>query len=406
MRSGASGRPRCSCNSVNARLRVLWSLARRSRWRVSSSWALRVTVSSSARLSPRRGTRTLTREPRSIASHSSYVARSSGSTAHEHLLRDTLGRVLAVQRLEDAVDQPSGCEVLDLVEHEPLASDDSPLADEEHLHRRLQLVVGDADDIEILAAVGDHLLALDRPADRCQPVAHPGRLLELQRVGGLPHLGLEVAHDRVGVAVEEVAQLVDELAVRHLLDLTDARTGALLDVVQQARPPEPLVLAELGRAAGPDRERAEQLVEGVADRVGMAVRPEVAHALALATPHDHRPGPRLVDGDGEERVALVVAQPDVEPRAVLLDQRPLQHQRLDLVAHRRPLDGLGHFDHLGRPRGHVPGVAEVVRQPVAEARRLADVDDPALGVLELVRARGVRNRASRWALDHQCRGYG
>ena len=131
---------------------------------------------------------------------------------------------------------------------------------------------------------------------------------------------------------------VDELAVRHLVDLADARPGALLDVEQQARPAEPLVLVELRRAARADREAAQQQIERVADGVGVGVRPEVAGALALAAAHHHRPRPLLVDGDRQERVALVVAQPDVEPRVVLLDERVLEHQRLDLVAHRRPLD--------------------------------------------------------------------
>ena len=71
--------------------------------------------------------------------------------------------------------------------------------------------------------VGHHLLALDRPPDGAQPVAQPGRLLELQRRRGLAHLGLEALDDRLGVALEEVAQLGDQLAVRHLLDLADAR---------------------------------------------------------------------------------------------------------------------------------------------------------------------------------------
>ena len=53
--SGASGRPRCSCSSFSARARLLWSEARRSRCRVNSSLALRVTVSCSSRLSPRCG---------------------------------------------------------------------------------------------------------------------------------------------------------------------------------------------------------------------------------------------------------------------------------------------------------------------------------------------------------------
>ena len=52
----------------------------------------------------------------------------------------------------------------------------------------------------------------------------------------------------------ERAQLVDELAVRDRIDLAHARPGALLDVEQQARPAEPVVLVELGRAARTDRE--------------------------------------------------------------------------------------------------------------------------------------------------------
>ena len=127
----------------------------------------------------------------------------------------------------------------------------------------------------------------------------------------------------------------------HLVDLADARAGALLDVEQQARPAEPLVLVELRRAARADREAPQQQVERVADRVGVGVRAEVAGALALAAPHHQRPRPLVVDGHGEERVALVVAEPDVEPRIVLLDEAELEHERLDLVADRRPLDRLG-----------------------------------------------------------------
>ena len=102
--------------------------------------------------------------------------------------------------------------------------------------------------------------------------------------------------------------------------------------------PSLLVAVELVVRAGADRERAQQQVERLADGVGVAVGPEVAHALALAAPHDHGPGPLVAHGDGQERVALVVAQPDVEPGLVLLDEAVLEHERFDLVAHLDPLD--------------------------------------------------------------------
>ena len=76
-----------------------------------------------------------------------------------------------------------GREVLDLVEDESVAPDDPAPTDVEDLHRRLQVVVGEADDVEVLVAVGDDLLALDRAAHRAEAVAQPGGLLELERRG-------------------------------------------------------------------------------------------------------------------------------------------------------------------------------------------------------------------------------
>ena len=263
------------------------------------------------------------------------MASSSASYGHQHLLGDAEDRVVAVHRLQDAVDEAAGREFLHLVEDEPLAADDAPLAHVEDLDGGFEFVLGDADHVDVLAALGDHLLLLDRLAHRQQPVAQAGRPLELQIGGRRLHVRFEPVDDLVGVAVEELAQLGDELAVRHLVDLADARAGALLDVEQQARPPETLVLVELRLAAGADREAPQQEVEGVADRVGVGIRAEVAGALALAAAHHQRARPLLVDGDGEERVALVVAQAHVEARVVLLDQRVLEHQRLDLVAHHR-----------------------------------------------------------------------
>ena len=320
------------------------------RCRVNSSPALRVTVSSSARLSPRCGTRICTREPRRWHSHSSYVATSSGSYGTSTCFGTPVGGSSPYSDSRMRSTSPPGRELLDLVEHEALASDHAALAHVEHLHRRLEIVVGDADHVDVLVLVGDHLLLGDRLLHGDQTVAQARRTLELELGGGALHLRLEPMDDLVGVAGEEVAQLADELAVRHLLDLADARAGALLDVEEQARPPEPLMLVELGRAARADREAPQQQVERVADRVRVRVRAEVARALALAAAHDQRPRPLLVDRHGEERVRLVVAQPDVEPRLVLLDQRVLEHQRLDLVADGRPLDGLGGLDHLARPR--------------------------------------------------------
>ena len=113
----------------------------------------------------------LHREPRRWHSHSSYVPTSSGSYGTSTCFGHAGRRFVAVQRLEDAVDQPARRELLDLVEHEALAPDHPALAHEEHLHRRLEIVVGDADHVDVLVLVGDHLLLGDRLLHGDQAIA-------------------------------------------------------------------------------------------------------------------------------------------------------------------------------------------------------------------------------------------
>ena len=250
-----------------------------------------------------------------------------------------------------------GRDVLDLVEDEALATDHPAPADVEHLHRGLELVVGDADHVDVLGACRPPSAAWRWP---CAPLSSRSRSRAARSnsssSAAIAHLGLEPLDDGVGVAVEEVdAAPAPARRSRSLVDLAHARARALLDVEQQARPAQLLVAAELVVRAGADREGAQQQVERLADGVGVAVGAEVAHALALAAPHDHGPGPLVAHGDGQERVALVVDQADVEPGLVLLDEAVLEHQRLDVVADLDPLDRLGRGHHLGGAGRQVPG---------------------------------------------------
>ena len=249
-----------------------------------------------------------------------------GVEGHEHVLGDAQRRFLRVHTLEHAVDELRGRQVFDLVDDEPLAADDATLAHEEDLHGGFELVVGDADHVDVLVAVGHDLLLLDGAAHTGQPIAQPGRLLELHAVRRREHLLFEALDDFVGIAVEEGQQLVDEHLIRRRLDLAHARPRTLLDVEQQARSTEAFVMRVLVLAARADRERAQQQVQRLADRVRVAVGAEVAHTLLLGAPHHHGPRPLLVQRDRQERIRLVVDQPDVESGPVLLDEVELEHQ--------------------------------------------------------------------------------
>ena len=168
-------------------------------------------------------------------------------------------------------------------------------------------------------------------------------------------------------------------------------------MAEQARPTDAVVVGELVVRARADRKRAQQEVERLPDGVGVAVGAEVADALALLAAHDHGPGPLVVEGDGEEGVALVVPQADIEAGLVPLDEAVLEHEGLDVVADLDPLDALGRSHHLGRPRRQQGRVPEVVGKPRPQRQGLAHVDDASVPVLELVGPGSVGDGAGRRA---------
>src|SRR6202040_2791226 len=80
--------------------------------------------------------------------------------------------------------------------------------------------------------------------------------------------------------------------------------------------------------------------------LGVRVRPEVRPARAMALAREVHARVVLVERDGDERIGLVVAQADVEARAVLLDEALLGQQRLCLRGDDDALDALHARDHL------------------------------------------------------------
>ncbi len=85
---------------------------------------------------------------------------------------------------------------------------------------------------------------------------------------------------------------------------------------------------------------------------------------------------------------------------MLLDERILEHQRLNLVAHNRPLDRLGGLHHLTSSRVQPIGPLEIAAQPMPETRRLTHIDDATMSIFELVRPGLIRNRSCGRSLNH------
>ena len=314
------------------------------------------------------------------------VGRLAGQGGHQELGRDR-GRA-GVELEEEAAQDLLVGHVAGRLEQEDVAPDQGAVADDEQLDRGLVVPAGQPDQVERRPGEGGHLLALHRPLDRADLVAQGGRPLVVGPLRGGFHLGRQAGHERLLAALEEELDLGDVAAVGLLRDRLDAGALAALDVVEQAGPGEgPLALADVDRA-GPEREEAPDEVHRLVDRRGRGVRPEVAAAVVdqLAGPLD----PREIVGQGDldVGVALVVLEPDVEPRPVALDQVRLEEERLgDRI-------GQGHLD-VGHPVDDAPdpvGLAvralllPVAPDPVAQALGLADVQDVAPAVLHQVHA--------------------
>ena len=261
MRSGASRSDSADCSSVSAFDRALWSAARRSRWRARSSPAERVTVSCRARLAPRCGHRDVDRARRGWCAASSAAAVAVGRLLGHQQAARHLGPVGPVDLGHDLRHELGPREVLHLLGHEAPVADHPAPAHEEDLHRRLQRVLGQADDVEVLGPVRDHLLGLGGLVDGDDAVAQAGGPLELQLLAGGQHLGLQPGQHRLGVAREEPHEVVDVAVVGLVVDRADARARAAVDVVEQAGPAQALVPGELGVRARADGEAADEEVE-------------------------------------------------------------------------------------------------------------------------------------------------
>ena len=228
--------------------------------------------------------------------------------------------VLPIELSDDAPHELGIGQFLDSIDDGAQPSDESSLPDVEDLKCRLEVVSMECDEVEVLGAVGNHFLSEKGSTHVFDPVTVPGGELELLSLRRFPHADLEIGQHQVGVPPEEGSEPVDHLLVVLGGDGIDARAGAFLDVIEETRSSLGLLTAEERVRAGADREGAEELVEGLADGVGVGVRPEVLVALALGAPHDPGTGPFVAPGDGQVGIRLVVDELDVEARTMPLDQ--------------------------------------------------------------------------------------
>ena len=118
---------------------------------------------------------------------------------------------VAVDLLEQVLDQLGDVLAL-LLDHPAALAADPAAADEEHLDGRLELVVGEGEDVRVGLVGEDDGVLLEGLAEGAEVVAEPGGQLVLHGVGrGLAHLPLDALGELGRVAGHEVAEVLGDL---------------------------------------------------------------------------------------------------------------------------------------------------------------------------------------------------
>ena len=134
-----------------------------------------------------------TAEPAHLAEPRHEVVGARGTHGHQHLARHRALVGLAVDLLQQVLDQAGGVDLLDLLDHPPALAADPAAADVEDLDGRLQLVLGEGEHVGV-GGVGQHDgRLLQRPLQRLDVVAQARRTLEVELGRRRAHRLLEAA---------------------------------------------------------------------------------------------------------------------------------------------------------------------------------------------------------------------
>ncbi len=266
-------------------------------------------------------------------------------------------------------------------------------AEEEHLDGELAPLLGEAEDIGLLDALGiDALLGGDE-AHRGDAVAVARRLLEIEPLRRLLHRFGKLRLHQLAAPAEKGFGLLDEDLVILPGDLAGARGRATLDLIEEARAG---AILEDAVGAGADEERLLQGIDGAVDGAGRGEGSEITARQAPCTAMlgEFRNG--MVAGDQDIGEGLVVAQRDIEARLELLDQIGFEQQGFRLGRGGDELHAGGHGNHRCDPVG-VTTKACIARDPRLQVPRLADIKGIALAVEHAVNAGLVGQEAGKAA---------
>src|SRR5579859_3518620 len=248
-----------------------------------------------------------------------------------------------------------------------------------HIDRQHVIFVVVAEDVHVVAFGGSNALLLLKLGDGRDHVAVASGAFVFLIAGGLLHAPAE----RLGQI--GLAAFKQELYVTHGL-LIRLRRGQVLnagpetafDVVLQTRPQ--VVAGEID-LAGRDKKAAMDEIDNPVGQIAGEIGPVIDAAVFAQSARDVNPRKALTQRELDVGISLVVAQKDVEPGLLLLDQVIFQRQGFFVVGDYDVFD----VDCLPQQRtrfsiGLRHALLEVRTDAGAQVLGLADVDDLAFGV--------------------------
>jgi hypothetical protein len=305
-------------------------------------------------------------------------------------------RLLGIVLLEEGGDHLGRRRAFRVRREEAAVADVAPDPDHDQVDAGDFALDDAGDDVGVDAAVRLDVLPYLDARQRAHLVTVGGGLLILSLLGSRMHLFRQAPDDIVLPAFQEERGVVDVLGIDFGRDLAGAWGCAALDLVQQAGT---RAVLEHRVLAGAQLEHALQELDALAHCVGVGKRTEIAMALVLRSAVEAE-ARKLVPGDCQVGIGLVVAKKDVVARREALDEIVLEQQRLSFGARRRHLDRRHLPDHHLGARS-VAGLVEVGGDALLQVARLADIERfPALAE-HAVDARETRQPCDeRFCIEH------
>ena len=221
-------------------------------------------------------------------------------------------------------------------------------------------------------------------------VAQLGRALEVDRLGSLFHLLLQIAQNGFAVAVEKLDEATDVVAIRIAGNFVGTGGSALIDGIEKAGAEE--FLARIGfeylQVAGAKFEGPLEVLDSFFELINAGEWAIEFDAFGAGDAGDVDAGIIIVERDHQVGVGLVIDEANIKARLDVLDEAVFREERFDFAIglERFEIDDV--LEQAGFGVLELGAGLEIGTDAVAQGRGLAHINHSAFVILHEVDAGG------------------